>query len=1293
MNKFIFFFWMIILSKGFTSQAQKADLQLADQHFERADRICYECRIFDALTKNVVGETAINLNLRCEEAVKYYQKAKNLYKQENNWEGYIKCLHSLGNIGFVKAEQLSYHKEALDIAISKLDKFHLLLALSYLNFGKTIVGSGDPDPDKFKEAAEYFQKAQSIYKIKIEDKHPLMSEMYKWLGVISANKKNAEAKVYFEKSWSIWEQALEEKNPLLLNFNLDLNLDRWVSSNFRDKNGNFKVITQYEKVREIMLNELEQDNPKILFNLIMIGTRYTHFRKGKAKEYIELAIDQCKKIYGDEHLFVPLLYKKRAAIYAGKGFFEKAIKEYKHSLAMIQHLMKTRETLHFNWDALEDIIYGHQGIFHNMGMIYEKRHTLIEAEKCYKEVLNKKPNYWFLGQMEQFYRRIGKYEKSYYYAIQSLAAQAFLNNDNQAWYSSSYQKKNLRQALDKLEKTGGNKKMEAIIYYRLSQLYFYSGEFNQAINYGDTSLNLLEKDDPFYAINYTLKGNVFFIKGEFDKAKKFYEQSIEVSDKYAAANYINLGNIYYKKNKYDLAEEHYNNSLGLSDHSQIVAINYNNLGNIYRKKRLFDRALNFYKKALETINDGSITIDIYSNIGSIYFDLGDYSKAEEYFKIPFYNYMGSHPKIANCLINLSKIELQKQNHVKALAYCQKAIGKVAPDLKDSSTIEHYYYCSDCDELSLVEILQLKAKILKRTFYKTNPNNHANMEATIETYSMIYSLIDQLRISYSSEDSKLILARDMNKIYELAIETAFKFYRVSGNEKHKRQLFRFMEKTKSTLLLNAWQENDAKQFANIPNSLKRKEKELKSSIKVLKKRLSEIQYAKNAKAFGKELAEQRKHSIDSIVIILKQQLFDRMNELEALIKRLEEEYPEYHTLKYSTKVATIDEVQQQLDDSSALIAYFISNNIGYIFSITKNNSAIHAFIKKPDFNKKIATFLQQVGTTPNRNSAVKPYKTYSVDGYELYEDILSPALKNLERIQKLIIVPDGILNDFPFEALLTQRTDTFAIEVIDDVNYKDLPYLLRKYQINRSYSSTLLLKNMQQRGKIGEDFQIAVFAPFTPDSMITQVIGGLSELRDEHKKWLKFGHLEAKAIASVFTRGRFWFNYAANEKAFKNEADIFSIIHIITHGEANDRLIDYSKLLFNDSLDTKEDNILYECEVYNLTLKAELVVLSACESGQGKNIKGEGIFSVARSFMYAGCPSLVMTLWKVNDKTSASLMKYFYKGLSEGLYKDNALQKAKLDYLNGDHKLCTDYHPFYWAAYVCLGNDRPINLFK
>jgi CHAT domain-containing protein len=190
-----------------------------------------------------------------------------------------------------------------------------------------------------------------------------------------------------------------------------------------------------------------------------------------------------------------------------------------------------------------------------------------------------------------------------------------------------------------------------------------------------------------------------------------------------------------------------------------------------------------------------------------------------------------------------------------------------------------------------------------------------------------------------------------------------------------------------------------------------------------------------------------------------------------------------------------------------------------------------------------------------------------------------------------------------------------------------------------------------------------------------------QLRD-----LPWAEKELKSAASV-VRSELYLRGDATEDAFKTNAGRFGIIHLATHVILDDKEPLYSKFVFTKNPASGEDGYLHLYELYNLRLRANMAVLSACQTGIGKNIKGEGMMSLARGFAYAGCPSVVMSLWSIDDKATSMVVSGFYNGLAQGKSKDIALRDAKLALINSRDPILSN--PYYWAGLVVIGNTEPL----
>jgi CHAT domain-containing protein len=338
-----------------------------------------------------------------------------------------------------------------------------------------------------------------------------------------------------------------------------------------------------------------------------------------------------------------------------------------------------------------------------------------------------------------------------------------------------------------------------------------------------------------------------------------------------------------------------------------------------------------------------------------------------------------------------------------------------------------------------------------------------------------------------------------------------------------------------------------------------------------------------------------------------------------------------------------------------------------------NQIAYVKIQKPnDFETEVLTFLNSL---KNRD-----FNTYATKGYALYQTLLEPVLAktNNPYNNHLIIIPDGILGYLPFETLIQTNPENAK-------GYKDLDYLIKDHEISYHYSASLLAFVQPQKQHLQNSF--IGFAPAFRDDTDQQLLAFNETVRSyiDSARALPYAEEEVKAIASLLG-GNAYTGALATERSFKQDAGNYSIIHLASHSLVDDTDPLYSKLIFDSENDSIEDGLLHTYELYNMQLNADLVTLSACNTGVGKYYKGEGIVSLARGFMYAGVPNVMMSLWSVADRPTKDIMQYFYEELDTGTPYASALHKAKLRYLASADNLTAD--PYYWGAFIYLG--QPID---
>jgi len=366
----------------------------------------------------------------------------------------------------------------------------------------------------------------------------------------------------------------------------------------------------------------------------------------------------------------------------------------------------------------------------------------------------------------------------------------------------------------------------------------------------------------------------------------------------------------------------------------------------------------------------------------------------------------------------------------------------------------------------------------------------------------------------------------------------------------------------------------------------------------------------------------------------------------------------HQLKYSVNYPTIPEVQQKLiGEKTALIEYFMGDSTIFVFGVTADELYTHTIPRTIGLALQINQLRESLDTLAFDQTT---YHNFTTAAFEVYQLLLHPILKKIGHTkQELIIIPDGLLGYIPFQALIQQQVDLAHFE---ETRFDTLAYILKDYAINYAYSSTLLVaqsadnKNTSTKKTPSIDF--GGFAPIFENGTTA------SSSRKLLLQKLKFSQKEITAI-NEFLGGKMFLGQAASTEQFKQEVDQFKIVHLSTHAEAGATAMD-TKIHFLDDYLTVKD-------IYNTPISADLTVLSACETGIGK---------------LPGCPSMVTSLWQVDDNKTAKLMVDFYKNLKKGMSKPVALQQAQITYLDTLTSL-EAAHPFYWAAFIQTGASKPI----
>ncbi len=857
------------------------------------------------------------------------------------------------------------------------------------------------------------------------------------------------------------------------------------------------------------------------------------------------------------------------------------------------------------------------------------------------------------------YELIGNYEKALSYYEEGFKYRRSVLDSTHLYIAASYNNialiqeikgayeqalKNYLNALEIFEINQDTVHM-AEVYLNLGILLDYRGEYTQALNYFQRVLDIykpVEGDtDAFLADTYNDIANVYLEQKEYTRALNFYKRALSIREKVfgkksieVAAIYDNLGETNSRQERYKEAIENFDTAIKIEEtilgsERKEVALRYLNMAQVYKAQENYDKALQLLENAL----------DIEEKI-----------------------FEGKHPFKANLHNNLAQIYYEQGRYTQSMAEIQKAFQANLQDyeVNEQSTrpsIENYYNYD-----ILFTSLLLQADVLEK-IYLQNPQKAATLQEAYEYLLLADQLIDRNRGQVKTNADKLRLSEHVVQLTQDGIDICQQLHRATNDPSYLEKAYDFAQKSKSHILLEALSDADAKSFAGIPDSLLQKEKDFKTEITYYEQQLA--------------LKPDSTREID-----YRRKLFEFNRDYQAFVDRLEKDFPKYYQSKYEVQVISIAKLQNALDQQTALVDLVLGDSLLHIFTITQQDYDLQSV--SIDY-----TLAQDIRSL--RNGIINRADFFQLPAQRLYQKLFPKTLP--KHIQKLVILPDAKLSSVPFEVLLTEAPK-------EGKSQADLPYLIKKYQISYDYSPVLFYQNTQAKplttpkdflayapvfeGNIKLDRGFRDFFSETDSSSTTRSVLG----RSGRIPAIPATKTEIERIQQLFLRAGKKAEIFANNKADEVKVKLerlqdFKYIHFATHGFVNQDQPKLSGMLMFPDTSSTEDGFLSMGEIYNLKMNAELVALSACETGLGKISPGEGTIGLTRAFIYAGAKNVMVSLWQVADQSTSQLMIDFYQNLIDSQEESLAesLRHAKLRMIQADGE---NAHPYYWSPFVLIG---------
>jgi CHAT domain-containing protein len=778
----------------------------------------------------------------------------------------------------------------------------------------------------------------------------------------------------------------------------------------------------------------------------------------------------------------------------------------------------------------------------------------------------------------------------------------------------------------------------------LFQPYLYAGSVHYTLNDLDSAKYYYSKAE---AINATFPliqgaerlfnklGALYYETGDYRKSIRYFEKALSVVENNKASNAFfivnyknNIATAWLKLHEYEKAIQIFNAVLPYK-----MALNelYYNMANAYMGEGNYETALHFLRLMQQ------MELEKYNATAKVFLGQKQYDSAATYINRAVRLYADAKkfsPKI-NYGITLTysgDLKVATGKPLEAITDYQLAIQYLAPVFKDANIANNPLSFSGLQNFSLLfDVLTAKANALK--IMDSLSPNHNYLQYALNAYVSSAALAKHIEHIYFSDDARLFLKTKVTPATQQAVAVAISLFNQTKDKQYLQTAFGFAENNKASVLQAGLQQQELSSVAGLPADLLATEKKYKALIAKIGIQLSQVKDSLSLSTLQKENE-------------------DAEINLAAIQEKLDQD-PLYHQLKFSNTTVTTEMLRQKmLSKNEAILSYYYTTDSLLCFYITNDEIGYSATTLKEDFFLSVVSLRQQLETP-----AASSRSLLQQSGAVLFDDLILPVYSKIKNAQHLVIIPYNEISYVPFEMLFNSAEGSL---------------LLNKYAISYNYTAGLLSDKSSQPSV---NYNVLAMAPFSEKNNTSLVLPALPSSGEEIR------NLPGKEIAGS----------QATKARFEILSEQYPVIHLATHAVVNDTNALGSYIEFyGKKTDADTSHRLYEREIYNLDMKAaKLVILSACETGSGELVNGEGVISLSRAFSYAGCKSVITTLWKADDIATAFIIKRLHHYLQKGFKKDEALQKAKIDYLSSSEIDTRFKSPAYWAHLVLIGDQQAL----
>ncbi|HAJ63197.1 MAG TPA: hypothetical protein DCP31_31485, partial [Cyanobacteria bacterium UBA8543] len=568
-------------------------------------------------------------------------------------------------------------------------------------------------------------------------------------------------------------------------------------------------------------------------------------------------------------------------------------------------------------------------------------------------------------------------------------------------------------------------------------------------------------------------------------------------------------------------------------------------------------------------------------------------------------------------------------------------------------------------------------------------NRGNLNSALTQIEAALNIFEDLRTKIDNQQLRASYFATVQGYYKIKIDLLMQLHKTNPSKGYDAQALQTSERARARSLLELLTEAHANIRQGVEPKLLEQERTIQQQLDAAEQRRVQLlsgQYT------DKQLAD------------IKQQLESLNTQLEQLQKQIRKNSPRYANLKYPQPL-TLQQIQSTvLDDDTLLLQYSLGEERSYLWAVTKTSITSYELPKRADIEAAAQSFYEQTGKqklpTSRGLGAVPSNNTVDITT-QLSQMLLSPVASQLGQ-KRLLIVSDGALQYLPFAAL--PAPDTLG------KGNNPVPLIVKHEIVNLPSASTLAVIRQDLNGRKPAPKTVAVLADpvfSANDERLKTSVGanGRSPLQSASSDdvdtlalkrsafeisatfdRLPYTRTEAESILKLVPAAEEMqaFDFTANRATATNpQLSQYRIVHFATHGILNSKNPELSGVVLSlvDEKGKSQNGFLRLKDIFNLNLPAELIVLSACQTGLGQDVKGEGLVGLTRGFMYAGAPRVLVSLWSVDDQGTSELMSRFYKKmLQEKLQPAAALRAAQIEMWQEERWRS----PYYWAGFTLQG---------